>query len=281
VKRIAVGGFQHETNTFSHTRADLEDFLAADAWPALAKGAEMTRAVAGMNLPISGFSEEALSLGYEIVPLLWCSATPSGPVTEDAFESIWAMIAEELGEESLDGVYLDLHGAMVAELFDDGEGEILRRVRNIVGDKAPIVASLDLHANVSPAMVEESSVLLAYRTYPHVDMAETGRRAARVMDVLLSSPHEPHHKSFSELPFLIPIPWQCTLIEPMSSLVTYAEKLEKKKGILSLSLTTGFPLADIPDCGPAVMAYGTDDASVDHEDGLRQGGRLPGPSLHA
>jgi microcystin degradation protein MlrC len=259
--RIAVGGFQHETNTFSDSKAELADFTAADAWPPLVRGREMERAVAGINLPVAGFMEEIRTLGHDVVPLVWCSATPSGPVTRDAFESIWSMFAAGLEEGGFDGVYLDLHGAMVADCLDDGEGEMLRRLRDEVGKDVPVVASLDFHSNTSPAMVENSWALVAYRTYPHVDMADTGRRVARLMDHLLSSGRRPR-KAYRQLPFLIPLPWQCTLTEPMSSLVERAKLLEQG-GVLSVSLTPGFPLADVPACGPAVVAYGTDRAEVD------------------
>lgn len=263
--RIAVGGFQHETNTFSKVKTDLEDFSRADAWPPLVRGDEMIGAVAGMNLPVSGFIEAIGTIGHEIVPLVWCSATPSGHVTERAFESVWEMLMHGLETAApLDGVYLDLHGAMVTHHLDDGEGEILRRVRAVVGTRIPLVASLDLHANTTPAMVENSSVLLAYRTYPHVDMAETGRRAAKLLDMLLSSPVPQLFKHFCQIPFLIPLPWQCTLMEPMASLMEEVKNRQEQEhgGIVSLSFTPGFPLADIHDCGPSVFAYGVKRADV-------------------
>jgi len=214
-----------------------------------------------MNLPVAGFIEAANAMGHTIIPLVWCSAGPSGLVTKRAFESVWEMLAEGLKEApALDGVYLDLHGAMVTEHLDDGEGELLRRVRGIVGASVPVVASLDMHANTTPAMVSNSSALVAYRTYPHVDMARTGSRAAELMQTLLSSP--PHwSKHFLQIPFLIPLPWQCTDMEPMASLVKETIRTEGH-GVASLSFTPGFPLSDVPDCGPSVFAYGLRRASV-------------------
>ena len=132
--RIAVGGFQHETNTFSPIPATFADFEAPDAWPGLTRGGAMLEAVAGINLPAAGFVQEARSLHHELVPLTWCSAQPSGRVTRDAFERISALLLEDLRRAgSVDGVYLDLHGAMVAEHVDDADGELLRRVRGLVG----------------------------------------------------------------------------------------------------------------------------------------------------
>ncbi|WP_333667029.1 M81 family metallopeptidase, partial [Parvibaculum sp.] len=172
--RIAVGGFQHETNTFAPTKADYAAFEQADSWPALQRGEGLVSAFSGMNVPIAGFLDAA-SGTHTLVPLVWCSATPSAHVTEDAFERVMAMMLEDIAAAgSLDAVYLDLHGAMVTEHFDDGEGEILARVRAAIGRDVPLVASLDLHANVTAAMVAHADALIAYRTYPHVDMAETG-----------------------------------------------------------------------------------------------------------
>ena len=153
--RIAVGGFQHETNTFSPVPATFADFEAPDAWPGLTRGAAMFEAVAGINLPAAGFVQEARSLHHDLVPLTWCSAQPSGRVTRDAFERIAAMLVDDLRAcGSLDAVYLDLHGAMVAEHVDDADGELLRRVRDVVGTNVPVVASLDFHANLSREMAQ-------------------------------------------------------------------------------------------------------------------------------
>ena len=140
--RIAVGGFQHETNTFSPVPATFADFEAPDAWPGLTRGAALFEAVAGINLPAAGFVQEARSLHHDLVPLTWCSAQPSGRVTRDAFERIAAMLVDDLRNcGDLDAVYLDLHGAMVAEHVDDADGELLRRVRDVVGAIVPVVAT--------------------------------------------------------------------------------------------------------------------------------------------
>ena len=174
--RIAIGGFEHETNTFAPSKATFEDFARPGAWPGLTRGPALLEAVSGINLPIAGFIEQARQAHHELLPLSWSQATPSAEVTEEAFERIVGQIIEDLrGLRHLDAVYLDLHGAMVAEHVEDGEGEILARVRRVVGPDLPLVASLDLHANITPAMVELSDALVVFRTYPHVDMAKTGR----------------------------------------------------------------------------------------------------------
>src|SRR5947208_3527283 len=185
--RIAVGGFQHETNTFAPQRATWADFERADAWPGFVRGPELIEAVEGYNIPIAGAVKTLQELGHQLVPLCWCSAPPSSYVERDAYERVAAAIIEDLMEAGpLNGVYLDLHGAMVAEHHEDGEGELLRRIRGLLGDGVPIVTSLDYHTNMTPEMVRHASAMVGYRTYPHIDMAATGGRAARLLDRLLT-----------------------------------------------------------------------------------------------
>ena len=184
--RIAVGGFQHETNTFAPQQATWDDFLRADAWPPLLRGPEMIAGVEGFNVPIAGAVKRLAELGHDVVPLAWAAAAPASYVTEDAYEKMWTLFDEDLRKLGpFDAIYLDLHGAMVAENTQDGEGELLRRIRGLVGNELPIVASLDYHANLTPEMASLATALVGYRTYPHIDMAVTGKRAAELLDRLL------------------------------------------------------------------------------------------------
>ncbi|MGF1551357.1 MAG: M81 family metallopeptidase [Paracoccaceae bacterium] len=258
--RIAVGGFLHETNTFAPSRADYDAFLAGGGYPTLVEGAAMVEAVQGVNVAAAGMIAEAEARGWTLVPTLWTTASPSAQVTEDAFERIAGRLVAMIAEAgTLDGVLLDLHGAMVADHADDGEGEVLRRVREAVGEAVPVVASLDLHGNVTEAMVDAADALIAYRTYPHIDMAETGRRAAVHLARLLDGTREA--SAFRQLPFLIPIAWQGTGSEPCRSL--YRDLAAMETGpVASLSFLPGFPAADFADCGPSVVAYaGTREAA--------------------
>jgi len=273
MSRIAVGGFQHETNTFAPTKARYEDFVRASGWPGLTRGEPLFEAVAGINIPVAGFVDAARKMGHELVPLVWGNTEPSAHVTGDAYERIAATLIGDLAAAlPVDAVYLDLHGAMVAEHLEDGEGELLARVRALVGPGVPIVASLDLHANVTERMVGQASALVAYRTYPHIDMAETGGRAAKVLDGILRH-GRPLYKSFRKLPYLIPLTFQCTLIEPGKSLYALATALERGQ-IACANFATGFPLADIRDCGPSVFVYATSQAGAD-----RAADRLTGECL--
>ena len=160
--RIALAGFMHETNTFAPLLAPYEEFERHDGYPPLSLGDDYLTQLTGLNLPSGGFIEAALADQQTLLPILWCSAEPSSYVTESAYERIAEMICAGIREAGdLDAVYLDLHGAMVTEHFEDGEGELLRRVRAIVGVAVPIAVSLDLHANVTNAMVALADVPLA------------------------------------------------------------------------------------------------------------------------
>ncbi len=260
--RIAVGGFLHETNTFAPTKAEYDGFIHGGGWPPMAQGSAVVEKIRDINVGLAGFIAEAEPRGWELLPTIWCACSPSAHVREDAFERIAKVIVDGIAAAGpLDGVYLDLHGAMVTEHFDDGEGELLARVRKVIGPDLPLVVSLDLHANVTPAMVEHADALVAYRTYPHIDMADTGRAAARQMALLLGTRRR-FAKAFRQLPFLIPISWQCTDMEPCKSIYAQLATLESE-AVPTLSFAPGFPAADFPDCGPVVIAYGQTQADAD------------------
>jgi microcystin degradation protein MlrC len=258
--RIAIGGLHHETNSFAPQVATFERFVEADGWPPLLRGKAMLPGCAGINLAITGFADAARAAGHELVPLLWANSCPSGPVTEDAFERLAAMLVEDLvAAGPLDGLFLDLHGAMVTEHLEDGEGELLRRLR-ASAPRLPIVAALDLHANLSAAMVELSEALVAYRTYPHIDLAATGARCLAPLERAIAG--ERPAKAWRRMGFLVPLPWQCTTIEPGRGLYALLAELEAN-GVASASICMGFPAADTPVCGPAVLAYAADAATAD------------------
>lgn len=251
-KRIAVGGFLHETNTFAPSKATLDDFIRGSGSGAMVRGDEIFTRSGKSNQSIMGAIAHAQEQGWDIAPTLWCATSPSAHVTKQAFETIAAELIERtVAALPLDGIYLDLHGAMVCEHLDDGEGALLSRLRAAVGD-VPIVVSLDLHANVTPLMVANADVLDSYRTYPHVDMAETGRRCAGILGRLMDG--APNEKAFLQAPFLTAISWQCTDEQPAKAL--YAEVARLAANQLSVSFNMGFPAADFPDCGMSVTAYG-------------------------
>jgi microcystin degradation protein MlrC len=215
-----------------------------------------------INAGLAGFIDVANAKGWELVPTISCGASPSAHVTKDAFERIVPVIVEGIAAAGkIDAVYLDLHGAMVTEHLDDGEGEILARVRQVIGKDLPLVSSLDLHAKVTPEMIEHADALIAYRTYPHVDMADTGRACAMHLALLLQSKQK-LAKAFRQLPFLIPISWQCTNDQPTKGIYEKLAALESD-AVPTLSFAPGFPAADFEHCGPSVFAYGKTQADAD------------------
>jgi microcystin degradation protein MlrC len=247
--RVLIAGFQHETNSFAPSKTGYDDFVRGGAFPALARGRDLLD-MRDINIPVGGFIR---AMGdVELVPVLWAGATPAAHVTRDAFERIAQEIVGQAA--NVDAIYLDLHGAMVCEHLDDGEGELLDRLRRLVGPRVPIVASLDLHANVTEKMLARADALVAYRTYPHVDMAETGDRAAFLVRRLVQRGNALYRAS-RQIPFLIPINGMCTLVEPANGIYQTMAAAEERHG-LSLSFAMGFPAADFPECGPVVWGYG-------------------------
>ncbi len=262
--RIAVGGFQHETNTFAPIKASFDKFERPDAWPGLCQGERLLSSVDGVHIPITGAVDHFRLSGHDIVPLVWSSATPSAHVQEDAYERIVGMMLADLKAAlPVDGVYLDLHGAMVCAHFEDGEGELLRRVRALVGPDIPVSVSLDLHANVTEEMVRYADALDIYRTYPHIDMGETGARAARHLEIFMSTGGR-WAKAFRRPDFLVPLNFGCTDIDPAKGL--YEKALPRALaggGTTAAALAMGFPLSDIAAVGPSLVVYGDSQSGVD------------------
>ena len=255
--RILIAGYQHETNTFAPSLADWAAFTRGDSFPAFIRGRAMQDKLTGINIPIAGVIDAAKRWGWELVPSCWAGAIPSSYVTEDAFERISTAICDDVlaaQATGLDGIYLDLHGAAVAEHAFDSEGELLARLRAIVGPNTPIVASLDLHANVTHRMLREADALVSYRTYPHVDMADTGELAALLLQRRLKAgQREPMHAL--RLPFLIPLNAQSTWMQPAEGLYKALVELDREHGTV-LSFCMGFPASDFDECAPMVWGHG-------------------------
>ena len=258
---ILVAGFQHETNTFAPSKAAYENFVRGEGFPAMVRGDDML-ALREVNIPAGGFINAALAQGHTVRTVIWAGASPSAHVTRDAYERIAGEIVDAARAGGFDAIYLDLHGAMVAEHLDDGEGELLARVRALVGPGLPVVGSLDLHANVTAQMLREADALAAFRTYPHVDMAVTGEHAARLLAARVAAGAK-WVRAERRLPFLIPINGMCTMLQPSQGVYQELERLEQTPGVASISFAPGFPAADFPECGPVVWAYGIDADAVE------------------
>ncbi|MCK8786323.1 M81 family metallopeptidase [Roseomonas sp. NAR14] len=264
--RIAIGGFQHESHSFAPRPTGWAEFLHPGGFPALQRPATLIDALRPTSLPTAGAIAEAERQGATIAPLVWCMANPAGPVTAEAFERVAALmlaaLSDTLDAGPLDGVFLELHGAMVAEGFDDAEGEILRRVRAVVGPGVPVAASLDPHCNLTREMVELADVLVPYRTYPHVDQREAGARALSLLVERIGR-GVPFARAFRALDFLVPLTAQCTLVPPMQPVLEARAAIAARHGIAELAFCFGFPYADFPGCGMAIAAYAESRAAAE------------------
>ncbi len=259
MKKILIAGFQHETNTFAPTEASYNDFVTGGSFPPMVKGNDLL-SFKKINVPLGGFLKEFDADDVQFIPVVWAGTSPSAHVTKDAYERIIGEILDAVKVGGFDAIYLDLHGAMATKEVDDCEGDILKRLRAEVGSDLPIVASLDLHANVTADMLKYADILTAYREYPHSDMAETGVRAGKLLKALVAAESKPHFKS-KVANFLIPVNAGCTWINPAKSIYEYLEQLEGTYDV-SLSFTPGFPLSDFEGCRPCVWGYGESEDSV-------------------
>jgi microcystin degradation protein MlrC len=246
--RVFVAMVSHETNTFSTIATDRGQFQARD----LRYGGEILEAYRGTGTCLGGMIEVAARRGLTLLPSVAAAASPAGRVTVDFYEEVKARLLEDLGAAgALDGVLLDLHGAMVPEGLEDGEGDLLAAVRSVVGPELPVVATLDLHANVTAAMAAQATLLHGYKTYPHVDMAERGQEAAtRLLDV--AEGRLAPTVALRQPPLLPPIAGQLTARGPMRRLYDLAAEMERRAGVVSISIFAGFPLADVHDAGLSV-----------------------------
>ena len=261
--RFATGGLLHETNTFAQGLTPLGDFERAGGFPGLARGADIMAAHRGTRDCMGGFIAAAEAAGdVELVPLIWTFPQPSGTVEQAAFEAVLGQLLQHLREAGpVDGVLLDLHGAMVTEAHSDGEGEILRRVREVVGPDLPVVATLDLHANIGPQMVRHTTCLVGYDTYPHVDAYERGDEALHLLRRVCRGEIRPT-AALAQIPMLIGPPRQCTLISPMQELMALVHERERQPGVLTITFAGGFPFADTPETGAAIVVTTDDDPAL-------------------
>ncbi|MDE0316867.1 MAG: M81 family metallopeptidase [Candidatus Poribacteria bacterium] len=248
---IAIGGIMHESNTFSDTPTDFEAFSHTI-------GDDLLSVWKGTHHEMGGFIQGAEQHGYTAHPTLMAAATPAGPVTDKAFEKLTDMLILKLkAMPKLDGLLLALHGAMVVESFPDGDGEVLRRLRDIFGESLPIVVTLDHHANVSQQMVDKSTALVIYKTNPHIDQRQRGLQAAELMMRILRKEVTPT-QVLAKPPMILNILYQNTSAEPMRSTLNAAQHLEDNSNVLVANVAAGYPYADVYEIGPSFVVV-TDD----------------------
>ncbi len=248
MKRVGIASLMHESNTFYPVPTTREMFRDT----CLVSGREVISHWGEAHHEIGGMLEALPALGLETVPLLTGTAMPSGPVEEEAYEEILAEILDRISGESLDGLLLALHGAMVAQHVRDADGRTAAKIRKLVGPDLPIVMTLDLHANVSPLMIESVTATTIYRTYPHLDQRERGREAARILAQTLEGRIRPV-QALVKPPLCISILAQGSRYEPMADLYRRMEELIDQEGVVTASIAPGFAYADVEEMGPAFL----------------------------
>lgn len=257
--RIAIGGISHETSTFAKTRTSVADF--ADGF-GLFRGDEILARFRGSNICAGGFIDGAAKHGFELVPLLWGFAYPSGLINAADYAALKQEFLDRLRAAGpIDGVLLDQHGAMVAEGVDDADGDFLQAVRRAVGPDVPVVATFDLHGNHSALRVSSATAVVGFDTYPHVDMAERGREAADLIVATLRGEIRPA-TSFRRLPLFWSCACQITAHPPMKEVLDRVHELERRPGVLSVTIATGFPWADVANMGASVIVVADGDQAL-------------------
>lgn len=244
---VLLGAFWHETNTFVKKLTGREEFQSRDEY----FGEEIGRELRGTETAVSGALDVAGRRNVDLVLTVAAYATPGGPVTKDAYEFYTEYIVDGAREhaDDLDGVILPLHGAMVPESGEDGEGPLISKVRAAVGTEVPIVVTLDLHGNVTTEMTDHVDALVAYETNPHLDKAETGRIGMDILcDAIDGSVDPVVHVEAP--PMLLEVPKQYTDDDPMAKVMEQARRLEHDHDdVLKVSVLPGFYHADIAEAG--------------------------------
>ncbi|MXY97558.1 MAG: M81 family metallopeptidase [Gemmatimonadetes bacterium] len=255
--RVVTGIIAHETSTFTTVETTRRNYQ--ERYGGL-RGSDILKTFRGANKPTGGFIEGAEAHGFELIPTIVAEPHPSGPTPRALFDEIVDEMLEGFrGAGPIDGVLLELHGAMVAEGIDDGEGYILSAVRDLVGD-VPIVGQLDIHSNMTPLMIEQADVLIGRESYPEVDMAPRGRECADVLVRILREGLQPTMALHQ-----IPMVWgmnQVTAHSPMKEAIDYLHEIESRPGVVCGSIATCFPLADIPHMGASVYIVTDDDRDM-------------------
>lgn len=257
--RLLLATLSHETNTFSPVPTRLDRFCRDGA--ALLSGRAAMDFYRGTGTCMGGYLAVAEELGAEVVVPVCASAPPSGPVDTDAYETCVGLITGAVGQGGFDAIWLDLHGAMVTQQHDDGEGELLSRIRAIA-PATPLCVAYDMHANVFDPMVRHAQIVTGYQTYPHIDQRQTAERAARALLRVMRDGKKPT-AAWGNAPMLPHVMAQGTHRAPNKDLQALCAAYEASGRALAASLFVGFPHADVPMAGlSAVVVTDNDPAAA-------------------
>ncbi len=263
--RIAVAGISHESNSFNPARTTLEDF----GWPPKLDRARWAEEASKSRSTVAGYVEGAKRYGLELYPTVIVGATPKGPVAAEAFETMSRELIRQLRQApKLDGVLLALHGAMVVENYPHGDAELVRRVREAMGPKMPIVVTHDFHANVAPEIVRDSTALITFKENPHIDTFERGLQAARIMADTVRGKVRPT-QALAKPPMIYNIVFQYTKRPPLLPIVEETRRLEQNPKILAASVAGGYQYADVPQMGPSVIVVTDNDPALAEREAKR------------
>jgi microcystin degradation protein MlrC len=251
--RIVAVGLTHETNTFANVNTTLNDFVTYSGGDESFRREQTLARFSNTDTVMGGYLEEAAKLGVTLDPVFYAGASSGGTVEQSAYDTMMGMLLERLdGALPCDGILLCLHGAMVSESIEDVEGDLAASVRKFAG-KLPVIMTLDLHANITQAMAENTSAIIGYDTYPHCDSRERGIEAVDLMVKTIRGEVQPR-MAYYQLPLLTLPPMQCTLRKPMTDIMDRLHAIEEQPEILTMTLSCGFPFADIREAGMSIIA---------------------------
>jgi microcystin degradation protein MlrC len=256
-RKILSAEISHETNTFSILPTTLALYKARRYY----RGEEIAKALSGTKTEMGAHLDAAKKYGWELVQPIAAAATPGGKTPAEDWAHLSGAVLEACQEGPFDGVLLSLHGAMVTEDQDDAEGDLLRRLREKLGAEIPIAITLDIHANVSNAMARLANIVIAYRTYPHIDQYERAMEAADLLQRAMNGEIQPRSLVWQG-PVLEGLDYGRTQGGPMSKILAHADQVRQKSpGILAITVCAGFVWADIPNAGPSVTISAHGDPS--------------------
>jgi len=261
--RIATGGIIHETSTCVDSPTTIKQF---EYDRGIIRGADILERFRGTNVCTGGFIEGAEKCGFELVPLLRASAFPNGLIVREDYDALKQEMLDRLAEAErtggpVDGALLDLHGAMVVEGIDDGDGDVIEAFREYLGPDRPIVVTQDLHGNHTRARVAAADALVGFDTFPHVDMAERGVEAAELIARTVRGEIKPK-MAIHQVPLFWSTPCQVTAHPPMDEVLRQVHALETRPGIICVTIATGFPWANVPEVGTSVMVVADGDQTL-------------------
>jgi microcystin degradation protein MlrC len=246
--RVLYAEFLHETNTFSIRQTGEPEFRQGRYY----LGPEVPKIYSGTHTSAGAAFEAAARYGWELITPISAEATPSGRVVQRFFDDTAGRIVDAARATPPDGVLLHLHGSMVTEVFEDGDGELLARLRAAIGPSVPVFVVVDVHATVTELMAQHANGLISYRTYPHVDMYDRTWQAAHLLARAIAGTIRPQI-TVGRAPLLFGCDGGRTLTgSPMNALLDRANQAEQSGEALVVSIQAGFSSMDVPDIGPSV-----------------------------